>query len=78
MEKVFHTRQFMAGNSAAVRIPKEMAFPPKTALLVIRQGNRLIVEPEAETLENVPALFAQLGQHYRGKRPEFVEAERKW
>ncbi|QFX95304.1 MULTISPECIES: hypothetical protein [Acidithiobacillus] len=42
MRKVFHTRQFMAGNSPAVRIPVSMAFPKQTKLVVIREGNRLI------------------------------------
>ncbi|MDA8113462.1 MAG: hypothetical protein M0Z43_01870, partial [Acidithiobacillus sp.] len=42
MRKVFHTTQFMAGNSPAVRIPVSMAFPKQTKLVVIREGNRLI------------------------------------
>jgi antitoxin VapB len=78
MQKVFHTRQFMAGNSPAVRIPAAMAFPPKTELLVVREGNRIIVEPQEETLEGVPALFAAMGKNHNKERPEFVEAERKW
>jgi antitoxin VapB len=78
MTQAFITRQFKAGNSQAVRIPSEMAFPPKTELLVIREGNRIIVEPREETLENVPALFAALKPHFDGKRPEFVETERDW
>ncbi|MDR1934666.1 MAG: AbrB family transcriptional regulator [Candidatus Accumulibacter sp.] len=76
MPQVFHTKQFRAGNSAAVRIPAEMAFPPQTALIVIRDGNRIIVEPE--TLQDVPGLFAALGRHHTGKRPECVETERNW
>jgi antitoxin VapB len=35
MQKVFHTRQFKAGNSAAVRIPANMAFPHHTNLVRI-------------------------------------------
>ncbi|MDR1349230.1 MAG: hypothetical protein LBJ59_00340 [Zoogloeaceae bacterium] len=74
MQKIFHTKQFMAGNSPAVRIPMDMAFPPHTSLVVVREGGRIIVEPE--TLEDVPELFAKLGKHHTGERPEFVEAER--
>ena len=36
----FITRQFMAGNSPAVRIPTSMAFPHKTELVVMREGER--------------------------------------
>jgi len=78
MSQVFRTRQFMAGNSAAVRIPANMAFPPKTELLVIREGNRLIVEPQQETLEDVPALLARIGKRHSRQRPEFIDAERQW
>jgi antitoxin VapB len=78
MQKVFHTRQFKAGNSLAVRIPVGMAFPHQTKLVVTREGDRLIVEPEASNLGHLPALFAALGAHHSGERPEFVEAERAW
>jgi antitoxin VapB len=78
MQKIFHTRQFMAGNSPAVRIPTHMAFPHKTELLVIRDGNRIIVEPQEETLESIPALFAGIGKKHNRRRPEFIDAERKW
>ncbi len=78
MQKIFRTRQFMAGNSPAVRIPVSMAFPKQTKLVVIREGNRLIVEPEENSLESLPALFAALRPHHTAKRSEFVEAERSW
>jgi len=78
MQKVFYTRQFMAGNSPAVRIPMDMAFPNKTNLVVIREGDRIIVEPQVETLEDIPALFAKIGKRHIRKRPEFIEADRKW
>jgi len=77
-QPAFRTRQFMAGNSPAVRIPVSMAFPDKTELMVIRDGERIIVEAHKETLESVPALFAKLGKHHNRQRPEFVEAERSW
>jgi len=78
MQQVFRTRQFMAGNSPAVRIPVGMAFPDRTELVVIRDGDRIIVEAKKETLEGIPAIFAKIGKHHTRKRPEFVEAERKW
>jgi len=75
MQKVFHTRQFMAGNSPAVRIPIAMAFPDKTNLVVIREGNRIIVEPQKETLENIPALFERLGKYHNRERPHFIDRD---
>lgn len=51
--KTFTTRQFRAGDSQAVLIPANMAFPPKTELLVIREGDRIIIEPYEQTLEDV-------------------------
>ena len=78
MQKVFHTRQFKAGNSAAVRIPANMAFPHHTNLVVRRKGNQIIVEPKEETLARIPALLAEIGQNHSKERPEFGEVERKW
>ena len=71
MRQVFHTRQFVAGNSAAVRIPASMAFPPKTELVVTREGNTIKVEPLTPTLKDVPRLFVELGKFHSGQRPEF-------
>jgi len=48
MPKVFKMRQFMSGRSPAVRIPMSMAFPGKTELVVVREGNRIIVEAAEE------------------------------
>jgi len=78
MQQIFHTRQFMAGNSPAVRIPVAMAFPDKTELVVVRDGDRIVIEAQKETLESVPALFAKLGKHHTRQRPEFIDAERAW
>ncbi|MDR2000662.1 MAG: hypothetical protein LBP94_03900 [Zoogloeaceae bacterium] len=78
MQQIFKTRQFMAGNSPAVRIPMSMAFPNKTELVVIREGSRIIVEAQAESLESLPGLFAKIGKNHNHKRPEFIEVERTW
>lgn len=76
MAQAFETRQFKAGNSQAVRIPAEMAFPAQTALRVWREGNRIIVEPVGVTLEGVPALLGSLGSTCKGERPEVLEKPR--
>ncbi|MCL2021790.1 MAG: AbrB family transcriptional regulator [Betaproteobacteria bacterium] len=78
MPQSFKTRQFMAGNSPAVRIPMNMAFPDKTELVVIREGNRIIVEAAEESLQSVPELLLKVGKSHSHKRPVFIEAERKW
>ena len=85
MTQTYTTRQFQAGNSQAVRLPANMAFPPKTELIVTREGEKIIVQPVEKTMESVPQLFAALKQHAIGgkfkgviSRPGFVEAERNW
>lgn len=80
MHPAFTTRQFQAGNSQAVRLPADLAFPPKTELVVTRVGDRIIVQPLEKTLEHVPYLFASLKKHAAAgalMRPEFVEASRR-
>jgi len=76
--QTFITRQFMAGNSPAVRIPTSMAFPPRTELVVIREGDRIIVEPTEKRLGDIPRLLHALNDHFIGGRPEFEETERDW
>ena len=78
LHQPFITRQFMAGNSPAVRIPINMAFPHKTELVVIREGNRIIVEPKEKTLGDIPKLLHALGKDFVGERPDFDETERDW
>ncbi len=81
MPQTFTTRQFQAGNSQAVRLPAELAYPPKTELVVTRVGEKIIVQPLEKTMGNVPNLFAALKKHTVDgagalSRPEFVEARR--
>jgi antitoxin VapB len=81
MPQTYTTRQFQAGNSQAVRLPASMAFPPKTELIVTREGEKIIVQPVEKTMENLPQLFSALKKHAIGgklTRPEFVDADRNW
>lgn len=81
MQQSFKTRQFRAGNSQAVRLPADMAFPPHTELLVIREGDKIIVQPIEKTMENIPDLLFALKEIQLSEemtRPEFVQAERGW
>ena len=76
--QVFKTRQFMAGNSPAVRIPVSMAFAHQTELSVTRVGDRIIVEPQAPSMAELPALFAALAPHFNGQRLDVEDQERDW
>ena len=77
--QTFVTKQFRAGNSQAVRLPANMAFPPNTPLIVHREGNRIIVEPEESHLQNLSQVFANLGKCIDDnfQRPEFIETKRQ-
>ena len=81
MSITFKTRQFQAGNSQAVRLPADIAYPPKTELVVTREGEKVIIQPLEKTMENVPCLFAALKKYAIGgllTRPELIESERSW
>jgi len=56
----FITKPFWAGNTQAVRLPASMAFPPKTELRVVKDGNRLIIEPRGEGLGRLASLFVDM------------------
>lgn len=75
---VFTTHQFKAGNSQAVRIPADMAFPPNTELNVRRENERIIIEPKEQTLASLADLFAALKPYHNGTRPEFESEDRDW
>jgi antitoxin VapB len=79
MPQIYTTRQFKAGNSQAVRLPATMAFPPKTELVVTREGDKITVQPLEQTMESVPQLFSALKKYAVGgdlTRPEFIETKR--
>ena len=76
--KAFKTRQFMAGNSPAVRIPVSMAFEHQSELFVTRVGDRIIVEPQAPSMAELPALLAALAPHFNPERLDVEDQERDW
>ena len=62
-----------------MRLPADIAYPPKTELVVSREGEKVIIQPLEKTMENVPNLFAALKKYAIGgllTRPEFIESER--
>jgi antitoxin VapB len=79
MAQTYTTRQFRAGNSQAVRLPATVAFPPKTELIVTREGDKIIVQPAEKTMANIPQLFSALKNvmiDEKLARPEFIETQR--
>ncbi|HEX5393670.1 MAG TPA: type II toxin-antitoxin system VapB family antitoxin [Rhodocyclaceae bacterium] len=75
------TRVFKSGNSLAVRIPKELAFPDGTQDVEIeRVGNTLVVKPvERRSLKGVMDAFAAFPPGFMSEGREFHEQkERDW
>ncbi|MDL2270147.1 hypothetical protein LJC71_07440 [Desulfosarcina sp. OttesenSCG-928-A07] len=68
MTTVFHTKQFRAGNSQAVRLPAKLAYPPETKLTLTRIGERIIIEPTTETLNDFVDFLCSVGKHHDGQR----------
>jgi len=75
---VFYTRQFKAGNSQAVRLPAELAYPPETELSVTRVGEKIILEPKEETLDEFIKFLKEVGKHHDGQRVDMDIPERDW
>lgn len=73
------TQPFISGNSQAVRLPKSIAYPPNTPLVISKENDVVTITP-VKTLAHVPALFTALGQHLTSgfERDELIENERAW
>lgn len=74
------TKLFRSGNSQALRIPKELAFPADwNEVLIERQGDALVVRPvRRRTLSGVAGKFASFPASFmaEGREPE-AENERE-
>lgn len=71
------TKPFIAGNSQAVRLPKEFSYPENTPLILSKENGVITIRP-VETLVDVPSLFAQIGQSAQMERIELDDSERGW
>ena len=72
------TKIFKSGNSLAVRLPRELAFPEGCAVTVSRQGDSLIIRPARL---DMTALCARLGAAPAPgplARPETRSPRRVW
>ncbi len=61
------TKVFRSGNSLAVRLPRDIAFPEGAEVVVTRQGESLVISPARLDMD---ALVARLG---RGPAPGVLE-----
>lgn len=72
------TKPFIAGNSQAIRLPKDFAYPSDTPLILSKENGVITIRP-VQSLGDVPALFAQIGETVgEFERPELDEQERVW
>ena len=78
MRTVFYTKQFRAGNSQAVRLPAKLAYPPETELTLTRVGERIIIEPTAETLDEFVDFLRSVGKRHDGQRLDLEIPARDW
>ncbi len=65
---VVTSRTFKSGNSAAVRLPRAVAFAPDTEVTIVRSGDVLTIYPSRPSLADLMARLAAL------PRPAAVEA----
>jgi antitoxin VapB len=65
------TRVFRSGNSLAVRLPKDIAFPEGAEVEITREGNAIVLrEPKAQRLAEWHAFLADLAAN---PQPEFLD-----
>ncbi len=62
---------FMSGGSQAVRLPRKYRFPDQEEVLILREGNRVILEPVRKALER------ELPEPQPGALPIFPNARRR-
>lgn len=68
------TKVFRSGNSLAVRLPRDIAFPEGAEVQVTRQGESLVISPARLDMK---ALVARLAPSPL-ERPEFKPPKRAW
>lgn len=72
------TKVFKSGNSLAVRLPRELAFPEGAEVVVTRQGESLIVSPARLDMKTLVARLALAPSPPPVDRPEFKPPRREW
>ncbi|WP_424360620.1 antitoxin [Methylocystis parvus] len=71
------TKVFKSGNSLAVRLPREIAFPEGSEVVVSRQGESLVVTPARLDMKTLVSRLA-LAPTPLVERAEFKPPKRDW
>lgn len=74
------TRAFKSGNSQAVRIPAELAYPDMNVELTIaRHGDVIVISPLRGSMSDAVARLRALARRGRGQVREPIEVpDRAW
>ncbi len=72
------TKVFKSGNSLAVRLPREIAFPEGSEVVVTRQGESLLVSPARLDMKTLASRLALAPAPPPLQRPEFKPPKRAW
>jgi antitoxin VapB len=70
------TRIFRSGNSLAVRLPRDIAFPEGTQVQVTRQGDSLVIRPARLDMATLVSRLALAPVPAALERPEFKPPKR--
>ncbi|WP_442755321.1 antitoxin [Methylocystis sp. JAN1] len=71
------TKVFKSGNSLAVRLPREIAFPEGAEVVVTRQGESLMITPARLDMKTIVARLS-LAPPPLVERLEFKPPKRDW
>ncbi|QGM97012.1 antitoxin [Methylocystis parvus] len=72
------TKVFKSGNSLAVRLPRDIAFPEGAEVVVSRQGESLVVSPARLDMKTLVSRLALAPSPPLVQRPEFKPPKRDW
>lgn len=72
------TKVFRSGNSLAVRLPRDIAFPEGAEVSVTRQGDSLVVSPARLDMTTLVARLGLGPAPGALARPEFKPPRRDW
>lgn len=72
------TKIFKSGNSLAVRLPRDIAFPEGAEVVVTRQGESLLVSPARLDMKTLVSRLALAPAPAPIERPEFKAPKRDW
>ncbi|BDV32600.1 MULTISPECIES: antitoxin [Methylocystis] len=72
------TKVFKSGNSLAVRLPREIAFPEGSEVVVTRLGESLVVSPARLDMKTLVSRLALAPAPPPLEPPEFKPPRREW